>query len=306
MMPTRAQELAVVRAVTYAGLFDYPLTPEQLRVSLGVPATADAVEAWWQHSEWLQSVIGFQNGWFYPYGRHDLVATRTRREAISRTLIARHARFLKALAALPFIRTAALSGSLAHLNAERGADLDLFIVTAAGHVWSVTVMGLVLAKLLGVRKRVCLNYVISEDALDVEPRDMFSANQIINLRPLFGDRVFSRFVQANRFVRDHYPNFELAPAPPVFARPTLTSLVERVASLGPAQLLERACRTGYGWHLRRRSAGWTSREQVRLEAECLKLHTSSHRAATVDKFERAMALATEPATFTKDLKVLAS
>jgi hypothetical protein len=33
---------------------------------------------------------------------------------------------------------------------------------------------------------------------------------------------------------------------------------------------------------------WQSREQVRLERECLKLHTSSHRAFILAEFDRAM------------------
>jgi hypothetical protein len=34
---------------------------------------------------------------------------------------------------------------------------------------------------------------------------------------------------------------------------------------------------------------WQSLDQVRLEAECLKLHTSSHRAATLERYDAALA-----------------
>ncbi|MEY4096018.1 MAG: hypothetical protein RLZZ53_3217 [Acidobacteriota bacterium] len=54
----------------------------------------------------------------------------------------------------------------------------------------------------------------------------------------------------------------------------------------------------------RRAASWESRDQVRLEAECLKLHTSSHRTTTLQKFEAAV---TDAATKrTKPVAVLAS
>jgi len=62
----------------------------------------------------------------------------------------------------------------------------------------------------------------------------------------------------------------------------------------------------YGWHLRRRAARWQSRDQVRLEAQCLKLHTSSHRATTLRKFEDAMASALRSTRDAKALKVKAS
>jgi hypothetical protein len=52
--------------------------------------------------------------------------------------------------------------------------------------------------------------------------------------------------------------------------------------------MERAFRALYGWHLRRGAASWQSRDQVRLEPECLKLHTSSHRAAALERYHRAV------------------
>lgn len=301
MIPTREQEIAVLQSVTYAALFDYPLTAEQLHTSLvGVRATPALILSWWRQSEFLRKHIDQVDGWFVPSGRHDLVATRSRREAVSRELIAGNQRILRLIVALPFVRTVALSGSLAHLNGEGEADLDLFVITAPGRVWSVTVTALLLAKLLGKRRRLCLNYVISEAALAIEPRDMFSANQIIHLRPLCGSDVFERFLTANAFVRDLYPNFErdLGPSGHQNRTPTF----ERLLSLGVAQLAERLARALYGWHLRRHAASWQSRDQVRLERECLKLHTSSHRTATMVRFERAMREAIQNTNDTKGTK----
>ncbi|MFM8532799.1 MAG: hypothetical protein ACKOEC_04325 [Acidimicrobiia bacterium] len=90
-----------------------------------------------------------------------------------------------------------------------------------------------------------------------------------------------------------YPNFELPVAAPAATRAsTRSSAFERVA------------RALYGGYLMRRAASWESRNQVRLEAECLKLHTSSHRATTLQKFEAAVADATTRRT--KPVEILAS
>lgn len=297
MIPSREQELAVLRSVVYASLFDYPLEPAQLESSLiGVGGPAAAIERWWRESDLLQATIEYRDGFYFPAGRSDLVGTRSRREALSRELLERDRRILSLVANMPFVRMVALSGSLAHLNAEGSADLDLFVITAPRRVWSVTVVTLVLAKLVGWRKRLCMNYVVSEQALTIEPPDLFSANQIIHLRPISGDAVFGRFVASNTFVRNIYPNFEL-PDGPRTQDPRPKTFLERVLSLGIAQAAERVARSLYGWHLRRHSATWTSSDQVKLEPECLKLHTSSHRASTLARFDAAMAeiLAREPA-----------
>ena len=296
MTPTRDQELAVLRSVIYASLFDYPLTLAQLQASLvGVRADADTIAGWWRDSDLLQATVEHRDGCYFPAGRHDLVGTRSRREALSRTLLDRDRRLLSLVAGMPFVRMVALSGSLAHLNAEGSADLDLFVITAPGRVWSVTLTVLVLARLLGWRRRMCLNYVVSERAMEVQPADLFSANQIIHLRPISGDDVFARFVKMNGFVRDFYPNFEIGSQLSAFSFQPLRfhGLLERVLSAGIAPLMERAARALYGWHLHRRAATWQSRDQVRLEAECLKLHTSSHRASTLERFDAAMAKVTK-------------
>ena len=297
MIPTREQELAVLRSVVYASLFDYPLEPAQLESSLiGIGASAATIDRWWRESDLLQATIEHHDGLYFPAGRSDLVATRSRREAVSREQLDHDRRILSLVANMPFVRMVALSGSLAHLNAEGSADLDLFVITAPKRVWSVTVATVVLSKLLGWRRRLCMNYVVSERALAIEPRDLFSANQIIHLRPLMGHKVFERFVASNGFVREFYPNFELTG--PKTQDPGPSTFFERALSLGFAQAAEAIARLSYGWHLRRRSATWQSSDQVRLEPECLKLHTSSHRASTLAKFDAAMAeiLAREPAT----------
>ena len=296
MTPTRDQELAVLRSVVYASLFDYPLTLSQLHSSLvGVSAGADTIRTWWHSSEFLQTTVEHRDGLYFPMGRYDLVATRARREVLSRDLLERDARVLSLVAGMPFVRMVALSGSLAHLNAEGAADLDLFVITAPNRVWSVTVAVLLISRLLGWRKRMCLNYVVSEKSMRIEPQDLFSANQIIHLRPIVGHTVFEHFVRSNGFVRTCYPNFEPVSSGPRSEGPGAKSLLEGILSLGVAELAERISRSLYAWHLRRRAARWQSRDQVRLEAECLKLHTSSHRAATLERFEAAMTTAIENA-----------
>ena len=252
MMPTRAQELAFLRSVTYASLFDYPLTLAQLHASLvEMRADAPAVASWWRDSEFLQATVEHRDGLYFPAGRAELLSTRTRREALSRDLLEREHRVLSLVARMPFVRMVALSGSLAHLNAERSADLDLFVITAPGRVWSVTLSVLVISRLLGWRKRMCLNYVISERAMAIEPADLFSANQIIHLRPVVGHEVFERFVNANPFVKVFYPNFEgPKPQAPAFTKaiagkPSPRPRLERALSFGAGALLESISRAIY-------------------------------------------------------------
>lgn len=289
MVTTR--ELAIVRSVIYASLFDYPLTLAQLHHAL-IESEQDASEilAVYEGSAMLQDIIEFRDGFFVPAGRGDLIAERRRREARSDIFLAEHRLALRLICALPFTRLVALSGSVAHRNLEPNGDLDLFIVTRGPRVWTVTVMLLVLTKLLGKRRTICANFILADSHLAVDQQDLFTANQVIHLQPLVGAELIERFRAANPFVARCYPNSarRAARAPLVDVRSRGLAIVRRLMEAVltiPAPLVETVCRRAYAWHLRRKSDSWRSPEQVRLQSDYLKLHTRSHRHRVLDRFQ---------------------
>ena len=288
-VPRPAQERAFLQSVVYAALFDYPLTVTQLREGLiGESADEATLLQWYENSADLQTAVEYCDGYFFPHGRHDLLSTRAQRESTSRDLLRAGATPLAVMTHMPFVRMVALSGSLAHLNGDADADLDLFVITLPHRVWTVTVATLAVARLFGWRQRLCLNYVISEHALWIAPADLFSANQIVHLQPLIGQHTYDRFLDTNRFVERFYPNFRARRARRQAPRSTVFRCLESLLDWTVGPILEPLCRFIYRTHLRNRAHTWKSRDQVRLDPECLKLHTSSHRNDVMERFERAL------------------
>lgn len=289
---TRA-EMAIAESVLYASLFDYPLTLAQLRQSLiESTQTPSEILQTYDRSAALQRLIEYQDGFFFPAGRLNLIDERKRREARSRAFLRRHGLFLSLVCVIPYVRMVALSGSIAHLNLNGDGDLDLFIVTRGHRVWSTTVAVVLLAKLLSRRRIVCANFVLADSRLPLEQQDLFSASQIVHLKPLVGRDAFQAFVAANPFVARFYPNFHDAGSPPLPFRP-LRRLqgVKRAAEallVLPWRGLEWACRAAYRAYLQRKSPTWDSPDQVRLDDDCLKLHTHSHRQSVMERFERVV------------------
>ena len=289
MVTTR--EIAIARSVIYASLFDYPLTLEQLHYTLiESDQTHAEILAVYEGSELLRDIIEYRDGFFFPAGRGDLLDERRRREARSDEFLRHHRLALRLICALPFTRLVALSGSIAHRNLEPKGDLDLFIVTHGPRVWTVTVMLLVLTKLLRRRRTICANFVLADSHLAVDQRDLFTANQMIHLRPLIGADLLQRFLAANPFVAQSYPNTRdhkpLVPVMDVRSRPLALAKRALEAILGwPSPIVEGVCRRAYAWHLRRRAASWRSPDQVQLQSDYLKLHTQSHRQIVLDRFQ---------------------
>jgi hypothetical protein len=237
-------------------------------------------------------VIEFRDGFFFPKGCGHLVAERRRREARSRSFLAAHRLLLALICAMPYVRLVALSGSIAHLNLDGAGDLDLFIVTRGRRVWSVAVAVVVLAKLMRRRRIVCANFTIADSRLALEQQDLFTASQVIHLKPLIGRDVYDQLLDANPFVFRFYPNFHAAKADALgFRQNRMLGWMKTVAEAVCAPLspfVEAICHAAYRAYLTRRRATWQSPEQVRLQIDCLKLHTQSHRQSVLDRFARSV------------------
>jgi hypothetical protein len=267
-------ELAIARSVLYASLFDYPLTLAQLRQTLLESVqTPSQILAAYHRSDVLRAAVEYRDGFFFPEGRYDLVEERHRREERSRAFLQRHHQLLTLVCAIPYVRMVALSGSIAHLNLEGDGDLDLFIVTRGRRVWSVTVAVVLLAKLMRRRPSVCANFVVADSRLTLEQQDLFTASQIVHLKPLVGPDVLRRLVAANPFVGRFYPNFHATDLSPLVIRrgriaSGVKTAVERLAAR-PSLAVEWICRRAYSAYLRRQSSAWRSPEQVRLQDDCV-------------------------------------
>jgi hypothetical protein len=173
----------------------------------------------------------------------------------------------------------AFSGSTAHRNMTTTEDIDLFMIVEDGKVWAVFLMAMIWAKVRGLRRRLCLNYVISDAALPLFEQDVFTAQQVASLKPFYGKSLYDRFISTNPFVRRRFPNFD----PPRHreAYPDLQpgihkGTVEALLRLGPIQLFERISRVLLGRYLR----GKVNEESdVQLDPRRLKLHLRSHKEA---------------------------
>jgi hypothetical protein len=283
-------EIAILRSVLYASLFEYPLTLPEVRQSLLERVQDEsAILRTYRASSRLQRHVEYRDGFFFPRGRAAWIPERRRRRTISLSLLDRNRRMLKLICAIPFVRLVALSGSVASLNADRGADVDLFVMTRGRHAWTVTLAVVLLAKLARRRRVICANYVMADTELTIARQDVFSANQVIHLRPVIGADAFRDLLAANPFVERLYPNFS-AGERPALASP-LSAPVERLKRLCevlfaiPSVPVEALCRRAYGWHLGRQTTSWRTPDDVRLSTDCLKLHSRSHRAAILGRFD---------------------
>ncbi len=159
----------------------------------------------------VREYITERNGLYMLCGREALVELRRQRERISVKKMRRLRRIVCVVQWSPFVRMIAVTGRLAFQHADENSDLDVLIAYEAGHIWTGRFFVTVVAHLLGIRRygthtrdRLCLNYHIATNALDVPTQDAFSAHEYSVAIPLAGKSVFDAFNRANMLWAQHY------------------------------------------------------------------------------------------------------
>jgi glycosyltransferase involved in cell wall biosynthesis len=196
---------AVLKTLAYADLFDYPLCAEEIHEGL-FACNASFIDVQKALKIWTSRGLVEQNGrMFFLRGRAKIVALRQQRRQQSRSILQRHARLLRLIVKFPFVRSVALSGAVAFENCKEADDVDLFIITASRRLWMVYLGLVLLLKLAGKRRVICVNCLFDLDHLGVDNRNFFVAHQIAFLRPLSGREYFQKFLSANAWVGEHLP-----------------------------------------------------------------------------------------------------
>ncbi len=186
---------SILKTVAYFDLFNYPISPEDIRHFLEVEAGQAEVA---QVTEML-----VRGGYLYRVGPYyslqnnpSLAERRQRGEAHADSLLAIANRNARLLYKFPFVRGVCISGSLSKHFADEKADIDYFIVTKANRLWLARTFMLLyrrLTSLTGHLDHYCLNYYVDEEALEVQEKNIFTATELYTLLPAAGGESLARF-----------------------------------------------------------------------------------------------------------------
>jgi len=190
----------------------------------------------------LGAYIEHRSGFYFLKGRGALVKKRIAGGKISAHKMKRLRSVVKIVRFVPFVRMIGVTGRLAMKNASAKSDWDVLVVCKEGKIWTGRTLVTLVTQLLGKRRygnhvsdRVCLNYFITDESLEVITKDLFSANEYSFLFPLFGFETFSKFQIRNQWIRTMKPAYALCEIPPL-ATVDDNRLAAAVRSLGETVL----------------------------------------------------------------------
>lgn len=216
----------ILTTVTYYDVMDYPLTSFEIwKYLTGIKSAEYQIQTEEEdfsllnilkelEGDKLKKFISEYRGYYFLKGRQELVEKRIERNKISESkyrILLRVARWLRWV---PFVRMVAVTGRMAMKNAARVSDLDLLIVLKRGKIFTGRTLVTALTHILGRRRygakianRVCLNYFITDESLEINLKDIFSASEYSFILPLFGWEVFQKFQRENEWIRGYKENF---------------------------------------------------------------------------------------------------
>lgn len=270
---------AIVLTIAYADVFDYPLSAAEIYRYCGVKASLTSLYAEIQR-------IGFlsQTGHFYTLpGRESLVPLRASREELSARLWPEAMRYGRAISGLPFVRMVAVTGSLAVNNTESQADIDYFIVTEPGRLWTCRALALGLGRLAARQGlNLCPNYMVTMNALVFPDRTLYAAHEIAQMVPLSGLAVYAEIRRQNAWVGEFLPNADGVPPAPASLKltgssPRFRPVFEDVMRTPPGAWIER-------WEMDRKirklSVEQSGSDESVFSADVCKGHDQRHASRT--------------------------
>jgi len=205
----RSQHQNIIATVSYADIFDYPLTKRE-------------IATWCIGGSCRVSPLPFGLERIGAYvvlsGRKHLAKIREVRQHIAAAKWKHIRKIAMMFRYVPTVLLVGVTGGLAVDNANECDDIDLFFVTQKNTLWTTRMLVTIFADRMRIRRRpndtyvsdkICLNMFMSEDALRLPTpeHDLFAAHEVIQMVPLWErEGIYKKFLDANRWVKKFVPN----------------------------------------------------------------------------------------------------
>lgn len=127
----------------------------------------------------------------------------------SKELFNKNRKYLLFLSAMPWVKYIGLTGANSFESCGEKDDIDLFIITAPDRLWICYLALVLLTKLIGKRKTLCVNFLVDENNLEIREKSYFTAIQIAQMMPVYDSGFHERLIRENGWISEILPNARL-------------------------------------------------------------------------------------------------
>lgn len=212
MCNTLKTKKALIETMCFFDIFDFALTKDELcDYMLSEKCTRNELQDFIDHQEFLME----SNNHVYFRGRPITLQVRKDKEIRAHKLIGKAKKFVKYFQMIPFVRSVSICNSLSFYAADKGSDIDLFIITEKNRLFLARSLTWIFTHLLGIRRhgnkvkgRFCLSFMISREELNLEliknEKDIYLVFWLRLLRPIIGQKYYREFISENKWIKEHF------------------------------------------------------------------------------------------------------
>lgn len=200
----------ILKVLLYFDIFNHPLNADEIYSFLPSNSTNVAEIAQRCQRFPLNEYIIQEQGMYFLSARKNSVHQRLEKESRAHRLWKMAIVMAHIIKHFPFVRGIFVSGELSKGVASKEGDIDFVIVTANNRLWICRTALIFFKKffLLNKKKYCCLNHFVSEDHLEFETRNIYSAIEIATLKPLYNLAMLETYLNANSWVKEFLPNWK--------------------------------------------------------------------------------------------------
>ena len=223
-----SQEKSIIAPLVYYDLLDRPLTALEIykyqsrNDEKQEPSTFSFAQLrkTLKNSPVLKNKLTGKNGLYFLKDRETTTKIRSFRLKITQLKWKKLKILSRFLALAPFLKLAAVTGSLTAYNAKDTSDFDLLIILKKNRLWLGRIL---LTGLVGIMRkrrhghltqdRICLNCYLTAEKLEIttqaKPRDLHSAQEYGRLTPILEIKkgIYINFIQANVWLANFLKNY---------------------------------------------------------------------------------------------------
>ncbi len=202
-------EFSILKVLLYFDLFDHPLRVEEIALFIDQDAEIKVIDAALDHLLQL-TLVGHIDG----YWGLSLVSQKIRQRAVKNEIATKRTtsveRYSKIVATFPFVKAVFLTGSFSKGVMGKDSDIDFFIVSEPGKLWTTKALMVLFRKvfLFDSHRNFCINYLVTHDNLVIHERNIFTAIELVTMIPVFGHTIYDAMMLGNQWVFDFFPCYK--------------------------------------------------------------------------------------------------
>jgi len=204
-------EKNILRVLLYFDIFSHPLKPEELYIFL--PQNSITLPEFIKQLNIIAnnkgSHIKQKDGYYFSGDNYHYCSIRNERENFSR----KHWKMARVMTHLikrfPFVRAVFITGSLSKNSSSKASDIDFMIITQKDRLWVARTMLMTFKKLFlfNKYKYFCINYSITENHLEVEDKNIYTAIEVVTSKATFNSILLNKFINSNLWLNNFLPNY---------------------------------------------------------------------------------------------------